>query len=389
MRTGGQFRAFRLTVHPCYSVVRAAVPGTGQRRAQDVPPLELTVDVTPRARIDVTDVRGRAAAVHGDVLDGYDRCLYFSFHTTAGYLPQSLAGRLTSRPQGIGPYLELFRTLFPEGAGYCHDDLDRRTDLTTAQRPVEPTNGDSHLAFIAGGLHSCVSYVTRRRGPVCLIDLDGMYAGMPRRRLTRLVGYDREVEVARMRMEVPVSGHPIDAINLKEPRLGLYPQLSEFIARHGVGKGRIRLELPVREQHVSLTVNEYETLLMRHDLADVLRNPLRFATEKARHVFNDPLAVPVKTIDYAKYDLVRALNLMVDALGLRESRLEWLVARLMAVPAARFLRMKRSVSLLVSDSDHPGQGTIVEGTYQSPILVQWRRAARGSRVVDVTLTRFA
>ena len=128
---------------------------------------------------------------------------------------------------------------------------------------------------------------------------------------------------------------------------------------------------------------------MRHDLADVLRNPLRFATEKARHIFNDPLAVPVKTFDYAKYDFVRALNTLVDVLGLRDSRLEGLVARLMAVPAARFLRMKRSVSLLVSDLDRPGQGAIVEGTYQSPILVQWRRAARGSRVVDVTLTRFA
>jgi thiamine phosphate synthase YjbQ (UPF0047 family) len=356
--------------------------------ASNVSPLELTVDVTPRARIDVTDVRTRAAALHGNVLDGYERCLYFSFHTTAGYLPQSLAGRLTARPQGLAPYIELFRTLFPEGAGYRHDDLDRRLDLTTAQRPQEPTNGDSHLAFIAGGLHSCVSYVMRRPGPVCLIDLDGMHAGMPRRRVTRLVGYDREVEVARMRIEVPVSAHPIDAINLKEPRLGLYPHLAEFIARHGVEKGRIRLELPTREQHVSLTVNEYETLLMRHDLADVLRNPLRFATEKARHVFNDPLAVPVKTFDYAKYDFVRALNTVVDVLGLRDSRLEGLVARVMAVPAARFLRMKRSVSLLVSDLDRPGEGSIVEGTYQSPILVQWRRAMRGSRIVDVTLTRF-
>ncbi|HXE80029.1 MAG TPA: hypothetical protein VNK41_04710 [Vicinamibacterales bacterium] len=353
-----------------------------------MPPLELTVDITPRARIDVTDVRARASTLHGGVLEEYERCLYFSYHTTAGYLPQSLAGRLTARPQGLGPYIELFRTLFPEGAGYSHDDLDRRTDLTTDQRPVEPTNGDSHLAFIAGGLHACVSYVTRRPGPVCLIDLDGVHHGKPRRRITRLVGYDREEEVARMRVEVPVSAHPIDAINLKEPRLGLYDQIGEFIERHGVGKGRIRLELPPREQHVSLTVNEYETLLMKHDLAEVLRNPLRFATEKARHIFNDPLAVPVKTIEYAKYDFVRALNQLVDALGLRESRLEGLVARLMAVPASRFLRMKRSVSLLISDAEHPGRGALIEGMYQSPILVQWRRAQRGSRVVDVTLSRF-
>jgi len=49
--------------------------------------------------------------------------------------------------------------------------------------------------------------------------------------------------------------------------------------------------------------------------------------------------------------------------------------------------MKRSVSLLVSDRQSPGTGAIVEGTYQSPILVQWHRAKR-VRALDVTLTRF-
>ena len=59
---------------------------------------------------------------------------------------------------------------------------------------------------------------------------------------------------------------------------------------------------------------------MRHDLAEVLRNPLRFAIEKARHMWDDPSAVPFKAIDYAKYDLVRAVNQFVDAVGLRASR---------------------------------------------------------------------
>ena len=39
-------------------------------------------------------------------------------------------------------------------------------DLEHAQRAVEPKNADSHLAFIAGGLHSCVSYDARRAMPV-------------------------------------------------------------------------------------------------------------------------------------------------------------------------------------------------------------------------------
>ena len=126
---------------------------------------------------------------------------------------------------------------------------------------------------------------------------------------------------------------------------------------------------------------------MRHDLADVLRNPLRFATEKARNMIDDPASVPFKTIEYARYDLVRALNRLVDVIGLGESRIERLMARAMAVPVSRFLRMRRSVSLLVSDlpdADRPG---IIAGTYQSPILVQWDRAPKGRRVLHVRLTR--
>ncbi len=352
-------------------------------------PLELSLEITPRARLDVVDVRERARAVYGDAFEQYSRCLYSSPHTTAGYLPQSVASRLAARPQGVGQYLDLFRTVFPEGAGYRHDQLELRDELDPAQREVEPTNGDSHLAFIAGGLRTCVSYVTRRPGPVPFIDLDGVHAGTPRRRVTTLVGYNHESVVAHTTLRIPVSSHPVNAVNLKEPRLGLYGQLSEFIEKHDVAKGRVKLELATGEQYASLTVNEYETLLMQHDLADVLRNPLRFAAEKARHAWNDPRALPGKAIGYAKYDLARALNQLFDALGLRASRLERILARAIEVPASRFLRMKRSVDLRVSDTLTPGRGAVVEGTYQTPILVQWRGARHGVRVVDVTLTRFS
>jgi CBS-domain-containing membrane protein len=138
-----------------------------------------------------------------------------------------------------------------------------------------------------------------------------------------------------------------------------------------------------------LTVNEYETLLMQHDLADVLRNPLRFAAEKARHAWNDPRAVPAKALGYAKYDLVRAVNRLMDAVGLRESRIERLLARTLEVPASRFMRMRRSVDLLVSDAQTPGQGAVTEGTYQTPILVQWRPAGGAVRRLDVSLTQFS
>jgi len=354
-----------------------------------VPPLELSLDITPRGRLDVIDVRAQAAGTYGDVFEQYNRVLYCSLHTTAGYLPQSFATRLGTGPQAVRPYIDLFTTVFPEGAGYHHDDLDRRTELTAEQRPVEPPNADSHLAFIGSGLRACVSYVTRRPGPVSFIDLDGVNAGKPRRRMTTLVGYDSEIEVAKKTLLIPVSAtHPVDAVNLKDSRLGLYDELDALIKKHGVEKGRIRLSLGSGEQFASLTVNEYETLLMRYDLAEVLKNPLRFAAQKAKHAWDDPRAVPSKTIDYVKYDLVRAVNRLVDALGLAESAFERVFSQALAVPASRFLRMKRSVDLLVSDSRTPGLGSLVEGTYQAPIMVQWRRADRGERQVTVTLSQF-
>jgi thiamine phosphate synthase YjbQ (UPF0047 family) len=351
-------------------------------------PLELTLELQPRSRFDAIDVRDRLAALHGDVLDAYPRCLYCSFHTTAGFLDQGIAWRLSQRRAGVRDYMEPFRTVFPEGAQYRHDDLEQRTELTEAQRRVEPRNADSHLAFMAAGLRSCVTYVNRPGAPVPFVDLDGVNAGRPRRRQAGVVGYTTEIEVARVKVPVPVSGHPIDSLNLREPTFGLYQQAAELVARYGVTKGRLRVDLAPGERQAGLTVNEYETLLMRHDLREVLRDPLRFMAEKGRHALRDPRAIPTKTLGYATYDLVRAINQLVDALGMKESWLERLLAHAMAVPAERFFRMKRSVNLLVSDRQTPGRGGIVEGTYQSPILVQWGRAPRQTRQLEIVLTRF-
>lgn len=351
-------------------------------------PLDLTLDVVPRARFDMVDLRSRLAAHDRAALADYSNCLCWSSHTTAGFLDRSIAARLGAS-DGIAAYVDAFRTIFPEGADYQHDRLERRVELNPDQRRVEPRNADSHLAFIAAGMKACVTYSNRANHPLCFVDLDGVHAGRARRRRTRIIGYNREEEVARTRFEVPVSSHQVDSINLKDPRLGIYEAVSDLVARHGVAKGRVRLALHPSEHHAGLTVNEYETLLMQHDLLEVLRDPLRFAVEKARHAFRDPRAVPAKTLGYAKYDLVQVINKLVDRLGLRESLVDRLLSRTLAVPAARFLRMKRSVSLLVSDTRGNGRGTLVEGTYQSTILVQWHRAARPVRLIDATLTEFA
>jgi hypothetical protein len=238
---------------------------------------------------------------------------------------------------------------------------------------------------MAGGLRTCVTYPNRPNEPVYFVDLDGMNGDRPRRRLAKLIAFTRERVVRSTRIEVPVSEHPIDSVNLKDPHLGIYAQLCDFVKDAGVAKGRLRVTLDPTERHSALTVNEYETLLMRYDLAEVLRNPVRFVAEKSRHALADPLAVPNKALGYAKYDMVRVLNKGLDALGLRGSIIEKVMARTLAVPAARFFRMHRSVSLLVS-AGHNGQPIIVEGTYQSPILVQWQNAPRKARTLDVAIT---
>jgi thiamine phosphate synthase YjbQ (UPF0047 family) len=343
-------------------------------------PLDVTVEIAPKARFDLVNMRRTFAAEH-EAMAAFPRCLYWSYHTTAGFLDRSLASRLQGHH--IPSYLEAFRTIFPEGAGYEHDRLDRRADLDAQQRAVEPRNADSHLAFMAGGLRTCVTHPNAPGEHVYFVDLDGVNDGRPRRRRTRLIGFTSERHVCSTRIEVPVSPHAIDSINLKDPRLGVYEQLQAFVQQSGVERGRLRVALDPGERHSGLTVNEYETLLMRHDLAEVLGNPLRFVAEKYRHALANPRAVPAKTLGYAKYDLVRVLNKGLDRLGLRGSVVERVLARTVAVPAARFFRMRRSVSLLVAVEQ--GRTSIVEGTYQSPILVQWQHAPRHTRVVDVTL----
>jgi len=347
-----------------------------------VKPLDLKLELAPRARFDVVELRSHFAEAHQE-LAAYSHCLYWSSHTTAGFLDRSLAARLS--PEHVPAYVDAFRQLFPEGAGYVHDRMEMREDLDAAQRTVEPKNADSHLAFIASGLRPCVTHPNRPDESVCFVDLDGVVDGKPRRRLTRLLGFHEEKAVRTTRIEVPMSAHPIDSINLKDPRLGICTQLEEFVASSGIEHGRLRIVLDPSERHSALTVNEYETLLMRHDLAEVLRNPLRHVAEKYRHAIANPLAVPAKTLGYAKYDFVRVMNSGLDRLGLRGSLVEKLLARTLAVPAERFFRMRRSVSLLVSERQDGSHG-IVEGTYQSPILVQWQRTPRQTRLIEVTLT---
>lgn len=354
------------------------------------PPAEITLAITPRSRVDVIDVSKQVLSCISDFTRRYRRTLYCSHHTTAGYLEQSFCARMGYDRDTLEDYVLAFQNLFPPNAGYRHDELHLREELSEEQRRIEPRNGDSHLTFIGSGLRACVSYVNRddSPSPAFFIDLDGVNGETKRQRKTTVIGFNRQNDVGTMRISVPVSRHPVDSINIKDPRLGIIEGISSKLDELGIAKGRVDISLSPSERNAGLTVNEYETLLMKHDLAEVVRNPFRFVAEKGRNMMVDPLAIPHKTINYAKYDLVQVVNKVLDKLGATNSPLEKVVDKLLAVPASRFLRMKRRVSLLVSDADTPGRGRIVQGVYQSPILVQWSKAAGEHRTLDVTFSRF-
>ena len=348
-------------------------------------PTEISLELKPRARYDLIDVTQHISERVGDLFHRYRKALYCSFHTTAGYLEESQSAQLSHRME---PFIGAFQQLFPREADYRHDQLQLRTELTEAQKRVEPRNADSHLVFISSGMKNCVTYENRPDQPVYFIDLDGLNGNESRCRKTTILGFNHEEVVHESRMSIPVSKHPIDSIKLSDSRHGFFEQLNHIVRTMDIEHGRVDIILGADEQNVGLTVNEYETLLMKHDLAEVVHNPLKFMAQKGKHALAAPQLIPGKTLDYAKYDLVQVFNELMDKFGVSETVIEKFLSIFLRLPASRFLSMKRHISLLVSQNTETGHGEIVFGKYQSPILVQWQRAPRETRYFDVKVSKF-
>ncbi len=354
-----------------------------------VAPTQIDLEILPRARFDVIDVTKRIAEDHGDLLRIYRKSLYCSFHTTAGYLEESLCENFRHSPEHVSPFLRTFQELFPPEANYHHDQLQLRRELSEEQRRVEPKNADSHLIFISSGMKNCVTYTNRPERPVYFIDLDGVNGEAARRRRTTVVGYNAERRVYKTRLAIPVSKHPIDSINLKDSKQEFFEQLNHLVDSLGIQHGKIDIELANEEQHAGLTVNEYETLLMKHDLAEVLHNPIKFMAQKGKHALAEPSLIPGKTLDYAKYDLVKVFNKVMEKMRVSETIVERVLSVFLRLPASHFLSMKRHISLFVCAGRGNGNGNIVLGKYQSPILVQWKRPKGETRYLEATISEFA
>jgi hypothetical protein len=352
-------------------------------------PTEIRLTLCPTRRFEAIDVHQRIAQESGDVLSRYRKTLYCSLHTTAGYLDQSLAGRMHHHQGRLAQFFDAWHALFPQDADYRHDRMELRSELSDEQKEVEPRNGDSHLTFIGSGMRNCVTYRNQPSAPVYFIDLDGTNGPTRRQRQTTIVAYDEERVVCREAFRVPLSQHPIDSVNLADPRVGLVERVQDLLLASGLDKGRVDITLGPAERNVGLTVNEYETLLMRHDLVEVLQDPLKYAAQHGRHMIDDPLAIPTKTLNYAKYDVPRLINSLVEALRWDHSVFERAMAKLMAVPARRLLRSRR-VTFLASHDAAAGRPALVRGQYQSPILVQWQRpVGEAARTIEITVFALA
>jgi hypothetical protein len=345
---------------------------------------EFSLRLRPKGRYDAIDVNAALRAEHGDAFSRFPRATYCSYHTTAGYLDQRFLARLGNSRERVDPYMRAFQQMFPSEAGYRHDRIELRQDLSEAQRRTEPRNADSHLAFISSGLNNCATYVKRDATPVYLIDLDGVGPTGCRERMTTVVGFNREQVVERFERHLPLLGHSVESLNLRDPRLGLIEEIADRVRALGVARGRLDISLGDGERHAGLTVNEFETLLMQHDLPEVLKNPLHFMAEKARNVLRDPRSVPHKTLDYVSYDLIHMFNELMGALGISQSSFERLLVRAISVPAVRFLRLRRSISFLLSERSEP----ILLGRYQSPILIQWLPGQKQERRLRLSVVRY-
>jgi len=351
-------------------------------------PQEISLDISPEYRFEIIDITKKISDLINGDRDRFQKTTYCSFHTTAGYLDQNLCSRLNHQKEKIRSYISTFQQLFPINANYRHDKMELRDELSVEQRQVEPKNADSHLTFIGSGLKNCVTYRNNPEQPVYFIELDGVSEQGHRTRQTNAMFYNDEEVVFQQKVSVPLSQHPIDSINLRDPKLGYLDKLNEILHTYEIENGRIDISLDPTERYAGLTVNEYETLLMTHDLVQILKNPMKFMGEKGKYLLQHPGKIPTRTKEYAKYDFVQIFNELMDSFGMSKSVVEKLLARLIALPAEKFLSVKRNISFLISNNGSNDAAKIVQGRYQSPILVQWKESPNASRTLTLTITRY-
>ena len=107
-------------------------------------PLELTLELSARERFELVELRSRFSSEHAESLASYPRCLYWSAHTTAGFLDRSLVASLG--PQRIGTYIATLRQLGYHGLFTLHSEyMDRNSwKQLTVDECLQQTADDLH-----------------------------------------------------------------------------------------------------------------------------------------------------------------------------------------------------------------------------------------------------
>ena len=406
-RSISQFSGARQRVICCVSspftfprnfVRTAALPIQFQLMKPTAVPLELI----PRQRTEITDVVPLLTERCGGVLAPYRKLLYCSMHTTAGFLDPSMAAKMDYRREAVEALIQSGKRLFPSGAPYWHDRMYLRSELTEEQKQREPHNADSHLVYISMGLGSVVEYENDPDRPVYFVDLDGVYDSIHRQRKSVVVGYNTRECVYEHVVSVAMPDKPVVSVNLGEAIIGNGADLEIMIRKHQIHRGTVEFALEDCEEHAGLTVNEFEPLLIENDLAGVLDNPIHYMKKEAVGIVRDPLSLPKRAKKYLIQDLIQIINEIVVTVGRHTSILERVIERLeRSIPylervieyvattsASRWMGLNRAVSLLVGGVGDQSSSHLVTGTYQSPILIQWRRPASLTRRVRVRLIRF-
>ena len=336
--------------------------------------------------------------VDSGIFSNFDRVAFCSVHTTAGFLEQPLALKLGNNREGIESLVRSAHRLFPEGAPYWHDRMELRSELSAEQRKHEPLNADSHLAFICLGLCNCVLYKFAPEKPVYFIDLDGKSNETFRSRKSIAVGYNDADCVHEETLQIDLPGKNRCAVDLKKS----LPDLQALVAKHQIHRGLVTLELAPDEKHAGVTVNEFESLLVERDITDALLNPLRYMLYNVPQFARHPLMVPSKAKDMLLYEIhlairdglrvanrsVSILEYMVERLGMDLPLLEHVIDRIASPLEARWMNLGSTIRLLINAEDEAPLGRVMIGTYQSPILIQWRRPESDTREMRLRLLRF-
>ena len=312
----------------------------------------VTICLRPPRRHAVLPVRTAVRRACPAVLQ-QPQVAYSAHHTTAGFLDAEVRAQIGPSEAAIRQFLAPYHMFFPYGADYQHDQMHLRTELRPEQRRCEPRNADAHLAYIGAGLVACLQTVPTE--PLALVDMDGVNKETGRHRTRRVtaVGFTEARTVAEFDVTVPAPSRTVGATSLRDPRLGLIARIHAVLAEHAVHFGCVQLALTDDPDDAALVVNEYEKQLMRYDMTQVLRAPRYFQSTEQ---------VPVPA------------SAMVENPGTRAPATE--------EPA---LRLQGTVRLLVRPPADNGTSRLVQGRYQSPIVLH--RTPR-ERTIRVTVMRY-